>query len=117
MEPVEYHGASYVADYLGVSLTSIHNWRDDPTSKFPVPVAFITGRSGARAAYGWASPQLSEMRAWFAQRMRLTDEDAAARWEIIDASLDTGEKPKKDDGVCPGQLLISIPVQRNGEAA
>lgn len=115
MEPIEYHGASFLSAYLGVSLTSIHNWRSAESCGFPQPLGVITGLSGMRAAYGWTTRQLPEIRSWYAKRFDLDEDTAASRWKAIDENLAHPAPAKSEQ--CDGQLVISIPLQREGEAA
>lgn len=113
---ISYRSARYVARHLGVSLTSVHNWRSSDTSGFPKPAGCIVSDSGQRAAFGWTDEQIDTMRAWYADRYSLTLDAARTRWQIIDASIESPE-PKKPDNFCTGQMLFSIPLQRTGEAA
>lgn len=120
MEPVRYHGATYVSAHLGTSLTSIHNWRSDDTCNFPGPAVAVTGISGARPVFGWTDSQLPDLRNWYAKRFKLDEDTAAQRWKAIDESLTGTQKAEAEESKdqCQGQsLLFTIPNQRNGEAA
>lgn len=113
----DYHGASYVSVYLGVSLTSIHNWRADTASGFPEPVVSITGITGMRAAFGWSPDQLPELRSWYNKRFQLDEVTADTRWKAIDSALESGtaHTPKERD-MCDGQeAFFSVPAQRSTE--
>lgn len=115
MDPVQYHGATYLSVYLGTSLTSIHNWRNDATSGFPGPAVTVTGITGMRPVFGWSDAQLPDLRDWFAKRFKIDEVTAAERWKAIDANLDAGESSAKEPkDQCKGQsLLFSIPSQRS----
>jgi len=108
MEPVEHHGASYVAAYLGTSLTSIHNWRNDSRSDFPAPSIVIMGVGSSAAAFGWSKEQLPELRAWYAQRMKIDEATAEARWKAID-SQPLGKRTAPPT-VHPDQGMLTIPA-------
>lgn len=114
MTAQNFHGASHVSYYLGVSLTSVHNWRADAESGFPEPRASITGLSGMRPVYGWAEEQLPELRTWYCKRFSVDEVTAEERWKVIDEELASGiahKTPSSDN--CAGQYAIfSIPNQR-----
>jgi hypothetical protein len=109
-------GASYLGAFLGVSVTSVQNWRKEDGNGFPEPVTCVRGLFSVRSVYGWEKNQLAEARIWYAERFHLDEEKAQERWRGIDESLKAGRLPSPVE-VPSGQLTFSIPVQRTGEVA
>ena len=105
----KYYSAIYVSEKLGSSLTAVHNWREKPDNGFPEPAVSIHGVTGSRPTCGWSREQIAEMRAWYAERFRLSDENAAQRWKSIDEGT---FKVKSTKPPHEGQLSLAIPVQR-----
>ena len=102
-------GTSALAEYLGTSVTSIHNWRSAPDSDFPLPVTCVRGRRGKRPVYGWRESDLPAIRAWYAKRFRLDEEAASQRWKALDEEAGRGEgsgRTEESVPVHPGQLTL-----------
>lgn len=117
MSLMETVGSHSLSDYLGVSITSIRNWRMEEGNDFPDPVTCIKGRKGSRTRYGWREDQIPQAREWYARRFGLETETAEARWKGIDTRMESGEAAQTPENIHPDQLLISIPMQRTGEFA
>lgn len=113
-------GTSALAEYLGTSVTSIHNWRSAPDSDFPLPVTCVRGRRGKRPVYGWRESDLPAIRAWYAKRFRLDEEEASQRWKALDEEVERAENPGRPEEIAsihPDQLtLISLGLPESAAA-
>lgn len=115
-----FYGASYVAAYLGVTLTTIHNWQKRDPEGFVQPEVTISGLSGKTSAVGWSAHQLRPMREWYGQRIELDADTAEAHWALVDSDLakrtqteeKKSEEPKVPAHIHPDQITFTIPGQR-----
>lgn len=124
--PTRLYGASYVAAYLGVSLTTVHNWLKNPREDFPEPDVLITGLSGKNSAFGWSPFRLPEMRSWVTLHAKMDEAEAANHWAEIDNSLIANHPQASHHhqapadaqlGQIPGQISFKIPAQRAPHAS
>lgn len=115
-----FYGASYVAAYLGITLTTIHNWQKRDPEGFIQPEVTITGLSGKTSAVGWSPHQLPLLREWYAARIELDADTVDAHWALVDADLAArhqveekkDEEPRVPAHIHPDQITFSIPGQR-----
>lgn len=107
---VNYQSATFVAEYLGVSTGSVHNWSKNPPEGFPEPDSVHYGLNGKVTARGWLPERLPAMREWQADRLGKKPEEAAAEWLLIDAAMAAGPRSKKATRVPPGQIALDIPT-------
>jgi hypothetical protein len=110
-------GAAYVAFYLGVSLTTVHNWVKNPRVDFPAPDHVVIGLKGKNSAFSWDSSALPGLRLWVERKNEMNPAEAVARWASIDKKLaeehdDTALDAKTPSDIHPGQIAFSIPSQR-----
>jgi hypothetical protein len=106
---VKYQSATFVAEYLGVSTGSVHNWSKNPPEGFPEPDSIHYGLDGKVTARGWLPERLPAMREWQAARLGKKAEEAAAEWLLIDAEMSKGNR-RKVTQVPPGQIALDIPT-------
>lgn len=105
---IKYQNATFVANYLGVSTGSIHNWSTNPPAGFPEPDSVHYGEDNKITARGWLPERLPSMREWQAKRLGKEGADAEAHWLMVDAEMRKGRKNKRTQ-VPPGQIAIDIP--------
>lgn len=100
--PDVFYGTAYVAGHIGSTQSSVSNWAKNEDSGMPEPTVVIVSASGGISARGWSESQLTEVRAWMAERLGLSEAEAVKHWETITRNQEERIRIHKD-GVSPQQ--------------
>lgn len=101
--------AQYVAAYLGVSSATVNYWVKTSQENFPEPDFEAVAHRDRPVARLWTEDKLPLLRAWYANRNKMSSEEAAAHWVRVDHAIKNRiALPSKKATVHPDQMTIEV---------